>query len=463
MNFIVFLTISSKKRMLNYTLDTENIKNVPFNLYEKDFIFVVDGRTYLTSRIIADLLSPLVCKLHYTDRTVNEFIIDMKTMNTNSNENDYFTEFLSLSDFQKSTIDPNRQKFYLHYFFNLGNIDEYFRLQSEYLKTIDVENVLDRLQSFSKMNLDYLKTLNTSSSILEKMIQYAAEHFEEIDKEKMKNLPNEIIEEIIRNQNLKLKNEDSLLEFILLLCEKDHSYSNLFENVLFCNVSEEILEKFVNEFDVDCINGQIFHSICKRFFMDKNKSENEINERRYLNKNENKINEISFKPNENEDFNGILRYLTNKTGGNIHDNGTIEISSNSINGSYHPKNSVDYQNTKNIYHSNESKKDAYVRFDFKDRAIQVSSYSIQSASGNTIHLKNWAIEVSDDGQKWQEIDRRTNNSELNGLGLKSRFDVNNPQKKFYRYLQLRQTGEAWYRWIGFALIEFYGKLKEPNA
>ncbi|KAK8842881.1 hypothetical protein M9Y10_025747 [Tritrichomonas musculus] len=437
-----------------FCLSSNSLKNLPLDKYEKNFTFIVNTKRYQTSRVIADLLSPLIRKLHYTDPTISEYAIDMTTMNTNSDENDYFTEFLSLSDFQKSSIEQNRQKFYLHYFYKLGNIDEYFRLQPEYLKTIDIENVLDRLQSFSKMNIEYKETSNTLSSVFGQMIQYASEHFEEVDKEKMKSLPNEIIEEITRNQNLKLNKEDSLLEFILSLCENDHSHSNLFENVLFCNVSEETLEKFVNEFDVDQINSQIFQSICKRFFMNKNKNENE---NRYLNN--------CFKPNEIEDFNGILRYLTNKTGGNIHDNGTIEISSNSICSDaslYHPKNSVDYQNN-NIYHSKQSKKDAYIRFDFKDRSIQVSSYSIQSAPGNNVHLKNWVIEGSEDGQKWQEIDHRSNNSELNGLGLKSRFDVNNPQMKFYRYLQLRQTGEAWYDWIGFAFIEFYGKLKESNS
>ena len=45
---------------------------------------------------------------------------------------------------------------------------------------------------------------------------------------------------------------------------------------------------------------------------------------------------------------------------------------------------------------------------------------------------------------------------------KSRFDVNNPQNKFYRYIQLRQTGEGWYNWIGFAFFEIYGKLQEPK-
>ena len=39
----------------------------------------------------------------------------------------------------------------------------------------------------------------------------------------------------------------------------------------------------------------------------------------------------TFVHNENQEFDGIINYLTNKTGGNIHDNGTVEVTNNSIN------------------------------------------------------------------------------------------------------------------------------------
>lgn len=155
--------------------------------------------------------------------------------------------------------------------------------------------------------------------------------------------------------------------------------------------------------------------------------------------------------------------MTNQTGSNIHDNGTIEISSNSIsNSSKHPKNSVDYQNT-NIYHS-KNDSNSYVLFDFKNRSFQISSYSIQSAPSNTVHLKNWVVEVSEDNQKWQEIDRHSNNSQLNECNIKCRFEINNPQTKFSRFLRIRQTGEVWFlNYFGICFIEFYGKLQEPKS
>ena len=49
---------------------------------------------------------------------------------------------------------------------------------------------------------------------------------------------------------------------------------------------------------------------------------------------------------------------------------------------------------------------------------------------NNIHLKNWIFEVSNDGEKWEEIDRHSDDSTLNGCSFKSRFNINNPQEKF---------------------------------
>lgn len=207
--------------------------------------------------------------------------------------------------------------------------------------------------------------------------------------------------------------------------------------------------------------------MCKRFFKD---VETKFNEKRYK-KSIEKSNIKEFKPSNDENFNGIMHYLTSKANGNIHDHGTIEITSNSIyetdsNGSYFPRNLVDYQND-NIYLSKDDG-EAFVCFDFKDKSFQISSYSIKSRnkSAYNVHLKNWAIEVSVDGKDWEEIDSHENYSELNGSGIKSRFNINNSKMKFYHFLKIRQTGNSWWsgdkhNYVGFSLFEIYGKLQEP--
>lgn len=163
-----------------------------------------------------------------------------------------------------------------------------------------------------------------------------------------------------------------------------------------------------------------------------------------------------------------MHYLTQKTGGNIHNNGTIEITSNSI-GCFHPKFVVDYQNN-NYYHSNDIK-DGCVCFDFKERRIQLSNYSIKSAGNrqNDNNLRNWSIEVSNDGQNWEEVDRHSEDSTLNGEELKSIFNVTKEQTSSYRFIRLHQTGYSWNGYpqensyfLSIYSIEFFGKLEEEK-
>lgn len=105
-----------------------------------------------------------------------------------------------------------------------------------------------------------------------------------------------------------------------------------------------------------------------------------------------------------KEFQGIMRFLSKETGGNIHDNGKIEITtkSNTSNSKY----LADYE--KDNFFNSESPKDEEIQFDFKKRRIQLSSYLIQlhkngKGDGKTInnypgHLRNWVIEVSKDGK-----------------------------------------------------------------
>ena len=105
-------------------------------------------------------------------------------------------------------------------------------------------------------------------------------------------------------------------------------------------------------------------------------------------------------------------------------------------------------------------------FDFKDKSIELTSYAIQSRGDppNNVHLRNWVIEISNDGNKWTEIDRHQDDSTLNGSSIKKIFHIKNENKYFSRFIRLPQTGNSWYdsrnhNIIGFPFIEFYGKLE----
>lgn len=408
----------------------------------------------MTSRFVADLISPIICKHHYNDETFNEITIKT-TKSKNQNHEDYFSDFLKLINFNEQNIDEEHKKHYLEYFLQLGNMNEYFRLQPDYFDDITNENVISRIKSICQQNIGR-ETIN----MIDKLIEYAAANFDKLPKEELKTLDIEIIESIFGHQKLRLHDEDSLLEFILELYFEDDKFSVLFEYVIFKNVSEEELKKFVSQFDIEFLNSKIWKSVCQRFF---STNENECLSERYIEQ----FKTATFEHKEGSDFNGIFNFLVEKTKGNIHDNGTINVTSNSIyNDGCHPKNLFDYKNNdSNYYYSKSNISDAYVCFDFKDRKIQLSSYTIKSFgdSGNGPHLKNWTIEVSDDASKWTPIDVHQNDPTLNGSKIVATFKIKETTS-FYRYVRLHQTGTNWQNnyYMLFHYLEFYGKLKEKK-
>ena len=86
---------------------------------------------------------------------------------------------------------------------------------------------------------------------LDKLISYIATHFNEISKEKMKSIDIYVFEKVLESESLKIEDEDSLLSFILDLYNFDNKYSVLFQYVVFQNVTEETLEKFINQFNAN--------------------------------------------------------------------------------------------------------------------------------------------------------------------------------------------------------------------
>ena len=193
----------------------------------------------------------------------------------------------------------------------------------------------------------------------------------------------------------------------------------------------------------------------------KTENENLKSENKNLKKNENLI-EIQHQ--NGKEFQGIFKHLTDINCGNIHDNQTICVSSNSIYGSHHPKYLLDF-NQNNFYNSNNTKDDVYIRFDFKEKSIQLFSYTIQSYGRSDGYgaLRTWVIEASNDETHWQTIDKHDNDSTLNGSKIVATFNIQNRSNNFYRYIQLRRIGRNWgsgdHYSTYFYCIEFYGKLK----
>ena len=164
---------------------------------------------------------------------------------------------------------------------------------------------------------------------------------------------------------------------------------------------------------------------------------------------------------KNEKFNGIINYLTNQTSGNIHDNGTIQLTSNSTRSGYMPRNLLNF-NDSSYYWANQDN-DVWVCFDFKTKKIKLTHYSIKSNSDppNNRHLRSWKVEISNDGESWRAIDEQKDCPTLNGSNFSGTFSV--APNDFSRYVRLYQTNYTWktqgYH-VRISSIEFYGYLSK---
>lgn len=76
----------------------------------------------------------------------------------------------------------------------------------------------------SKLLRQKTKSKDSPASIVAKEIEFISSHFYEIDRSEFKKFKIEIIEEVVKNDKLKIENEDSLLKFIIEIYSENPSY-----------------------------------------------------------------------------------------------------------------------------------------------------------------------------------------------------------------------------------------------
>lgn len=162
---------------------------------------------------------------------------------------------MNLATFKGNFVKETELKYYLDYFLQLGNFEEYFNLQQDKYNSISTENVIDLILSIEN---------NEMNSMMNKLIKYSSEHFYELNKEKLTKMSIENLSQILNSTELRVENEDNLLDFILQLYIEDEKYSPFFEYIYYENLSDEMVEKFINEFDIDLMTQETWRSISYR-------------------------------------------------------------------------------------------------------------------------------------------------------------------------------------------------------
>lgn len=168
------------------------------------------------------------------------------------------------------------------------------------------------------------------------------------------------------------------------------------------------------------------------------------------------------------EFKGIFNYLQSLKYGNIHENGTINVTASSVNrysiSKCGPEYAVDLNSDKTAYKSSNEEK-SWICFDFKERKVKPFAYQILSNNDTDFgQLRSWVIEVSNDNNSWLIIDEKYNSSILRRSRYIATFQIEESKlKDFYRFIRLRQTDISWHSGgkgylMNIPKIEFYGKL-----
>lgn len=107
--------------------------------------------------------------------------------------------------------------------------------------------------------------------------------------------------------------------------------------------------------------------------------------------------------------------------------------------------------------------EGWIEIDFGKRKINLTSYTLRTSNDNTngcYHLRTWRILGSNDEKEWTLLDKKTNNSCLNGRFKQHRFECST-NKDYYQFIRYIQDG-SWYNnreyCIYLTCIEFFGSL-----
>lgn len=268
----------------------------------------------------------------------------------------------------------------------------------------------------------------------------------------------DILEIIINNSNLVLKDEDQLIKLINKFYLNDWRFSKLFKFVFFSNVENSTIDEFLSIFDYNNLTAEIWRSISTRLRNTCKETNDEKNQTRYccIKKEIGK----KFQPKGDSNFDGIIKHLRDETNNNIEKK--INITSSVLASDYPPSNVVIYEDQNKFFICDQSGPNPWICFEFKENKIIPTCYQIRSKpSGvNGCHPKSWLIEGSNDSSNWEVLDSKKNCSILNGSNIPHLFSINNKNSKEFRYIRMKLEGKAWCGNYHLELdsFELYGKL-----
>ena len=261
---------------------------------------------------------------------------------------------------------------------------------------------------------------------------------------------------------MKVKNEDSLLDFINNISFDDENKNEdvlsindkmlFYEQIKIECLSKNKLKEFINSIIIDQMSQNLWSSIRNYLFYE-------------ISKKNVSIVKIPYDNRYNEKFNGIISHLIDGDVENAIDEGIIDVICSSVYDNaddIQPRNVLNYKNDLLVFQS-QGRSDSWVCIDFKNHRVKPSNYSIGSpynSGPGCGNLQNWCIEGSNNLTSWKLLDTRRNEKSLDDSSATMNFEIQNQNDEYFRYLRIRQIdlNTANDYDLYFSSIEFFGKV-----
>ena len=426
---------------------------------DSDFEFRADDNKVCRVRsVLAEFLSPKIARLRNCDASFNSYTFKN-------------TELFNVFENLVSSLRSGRS-----FRVERSNFVPLLRLSDE-LENNELRSSLISRTNTERLNLqDAVLILQAGADLgtafsdrLGDLREFVASHFHELEKDILDDLDLETSQLLLSSPSLKVTDEDSLYDFVHSRASKDLKFASLFEFVYFEYLSVDRIknfESFARENLLDRLNSSIWTRICSRLVIG---TKTEKNPRTVCemdcDSDEWQHRRTGFVYNPSNPLGGIMAHLAWMAGGNVHDKGIVKVTATRVRAGYEPKSVVDHTPGSEYLSSNEM--NAWICFDFKERRVIPKSYVLRSSGYDRgqCHLRSWVIEVSNTGMSdsWTEIDRRTNNDDMNAKFATQNFQISRIPSRGFRFIRLRQIGlnHRGDYFIALTRVEFFGDLYEP--
>jgi hypothetical protein len=222
---------SDPSRNIKVGLSAKCLQNIPRNVYENDFTFIVNDSHYKCPTIFAAFLSRRIGSLQSIDPTIREFHMSTK------DPHKYFSKIVDLCSGFTISVDLDDK----HFSSFVGDIsgellngELYEQINGAIEGELTISTVIDRLRFLHRIESNYEKELSFISS-----------HFSEIHKSTICSLPFEIFYAVVSNSSIQLKDEDSFYETVRDCFDRDSRYFPLFEHIRYEYLSAESIDSFI--------------------------------------------------------------------------------------------------------------------------------------------------------------------------------------------------------------------------